>query len=367
MTKTYVVSITAALLAGFSSFLAAQSPSPLPPAKQSIEQQYTQERMAGTQNPAPKDPQAAYPIAPEVPFETGIISDCSPPFSSQDVTITSCWQGMENGVRTFVYTGAEAESFDPQQGIVYVMLQPDYPAQVSVQTILTPVRAGAVNIVSGQNGLLRLVSATGSYVLTFDASSGLFTSVLVDNTPPEVFNQFDPVTKDVLLYGRDSLSGVAPGPIQPISIVSLGHSKDDDGDDMGCPDGDDVKKELRTYRVFDLTGNFVLLVEKVKRRDSLLRAKLVSIQYGQAPAITLPRNRESFDWTLAKDSSLKELDQDLRIAPNWDGSRVEADFDARANRTIIINETPKPKTTTVKPGLALLRMATSVGKLNIEF
>jgi hypothetical protein len=35
---------------------------------------------------------------------------------------------------------------------------------------------------------------------------------------------------------------------------------------MGCPDGNDVKKELRTYRVLDLAGNSVLIVEKVKRR-----------------------------------------------------------------------------------------------------
>ncbi len=43
----------------------------------------------------------------------------------------------------------------------------------------------------------------------------------------------------------------------------------------------------------------------------------------------LPRNRESFDWTLAKDGTLKELEQEFRIAPNWDGLRVEADLECK--------------------------------------
>ncbi len=192
-------------------------------------------------------------------------------------------------------------------------------------------------------------------------------SVSLDKTPPEVFNQFDPATKDIVLFGRDSLSGVAPGPIQPVSVVSLGRSRDDDGDDIGCPDGNDVRQELRTYRVLDRAGNSIVLVEKVKGRGQLLRAKFVSIQYGQARAIVLPKNRESFDWDVTRDGKLKELEQEFRIAPNWDGSRVEADFDARTNQTVIVKEVPRPKTKLVKPGLELLRMATAAGKLSVEF
>jgi hypothetical protein len=210
-------------------------------------------------------------------------------------------------------------------------------------------------------------SAAGSALdLAGNLASGSI-AINLDRTPPEVFNQFDAINNDVLLFGRDSLSGTPPGPIQPISVVSLGRSKDDDGDDMGCPDGVDVKKELRTYRVLDLAGNTVTLIEKVKRSGQLLRAKFISIQYGGGPVTVLPKNRESFDWTLAKDGGLKELDQEFRIAPNWDGSRVEADFDARSNTTTIVKEVPKPKTKVVKPGLDLVRMATAAGQLSIEF
>jgi cell wall-associated NlpC family hydrolase len=197
-------------------------------------------------------------------------------------------------------------------------------------------------------------SATGSVTIS------------IDKTPPEVFTQFDPQTKDIVLFGRDSLSGVTPDPVLPVSLVPLGQG-DNDGDDMGCLDSDDMHKELRTYQVLDLAGNPVTLVEKVKRKGRLLRAKFISIQYGNGPVTTLPRNRESFDWTLAKDGTLRELDQEFRIAPNWDVSRVEADFDAATNQTIVIQQVPKPKSKVVKPGLDLLHLATSGGALSIEF
>ena len=170
------------LLEGMS--LHAQST--LPPEKQAIEDQYTQERASGIQNAAPKDPNAPFPIAPEVPFRTGIIDDCSPPFSAQNVSIQSCWQGLQNGIRTAVFTGAESDNFDAQQGIVYVMTIPDFPAETTVQTILTPVRAGAVSIVLAQNNILTLVSETGPYVMVFDVNAAGFTSVVLDTKPPRI-------------------------------------------------------------------------------------------------------------------------------------------------------------------------------------
>jgi cell wall-associated NlpC family hydrolase len=218
---------------------------------------------------------------------------------------------------------------------------------------VTVTSEGASQLVSGSAIDLAGNLAPGSVVVN------------LDKTPPEVFNQFDPVNKDIVLFGRDSLSGVMPGPIQPASVVSLG--RDDEADDMGCPDGNDVRAELRTYRVLDLAGNPVTMVEKVKRRGQLLRAKFISIQYAGGAVTALPKNRESFDWTLSKDGSLKELDQEFRIAPSWDGSGVEADFDARSNKTTILKEFPKPKTKIVTPGLDLVRMATAAGKLSIEF
>jgi len=185
MSKTYTLSIMATLLlALLAGLVLAQSANTLPPAKQAIEQQYTQERADGAQNPAPKDPGVSYPIVPETPFLTGIIDESDAPFSEEDVTIANRWQGIVNGVRTIVYAGVE--TIDPQQGIVIVMTMPDYPEEASGQRVLTPVQTGSVRIVAAKNGLLTLVSTVGSYVLTFDVNARAFISVVTDQTPPVI-------------------------------------------------------------------------------------------------------------------------------------------------------------------------------------
>lgn len=136
---------------------------------------------------------------------------------------------------------------------------------------------------------------------------------------------------------------------------------------MDLPDSDDVKSELRTYQVLDLAGNSLQLVEKVKRNAHHIAVKIVSLQYGQGAVMTLPTNRQEFEWPLDKDGSLKDLDQASRVGSGEESPRVKADFDANPNQTAIRQEEPEPRTKTVKPGLALLRMATVAGKLSIEF
>jgi hypothetical protein len=75
----YFISKSALLILLCGVLLFGQS-NTLPPEKQAIQQQYAQERAAGAQNPAPKNPAAPYPIVPEQPFPTGILDDCSAPF-----------------------------------------------------------------------------------------------------------------------------------------------------------------------------------------------------------------------------------------------------------------------------------------------
>jgi hypothetical protein len=184
--NTASVFVKISTLAGtFASLLLAQSAT-LPPEKQAIEQQYGQERTAGAQNPAPKNPAAPYPIAPEPPFPTGVLDDCGAPFSSAEANIVNCWAGVLNGIKTIVYAGAEGTDQDPQQGLVYLVAAPPYPAPVSGSRVLTPVKGGAVRIVAAQNTILTLVSATGSYVLTFDVNTRTFTSFVVDTTLPRI-------------------------------------------------------------------------------------------------------------------------------------------------------------------------------------
>ena len=208
-------------------------------------------------------------------------------------------------------------------------------------------------------------------------------TINIDKTPPEAYNQFDPLTKDVQVFGRDALSGVLPGPVTPISVVPTKWS--DDGNDQGSNEqiGDQKKSndqsenkkgsddksnaELRTYLISDLAGNTLTVVEKVKKEDHQIDVKMVSLQYNNGQVIKLGENEKQFDWELKKDGTIKELDQEMKIGHEGNIQDVNAEFDAKKNKTIITVEKPKPETKTSLPGLVLLRMATSNGNLGIEF
>jgi len=175
--------VLALLLLVISGLIVAQSnDNTLPPAKDAIEQQYAQERAAGTQNPAPKDPNAPFPIVEEVPFPVGIIDDADGPFGAEELTISNRWQGIRGGVRTLVYAGALTA--EPTQGFVIVMTLPDYPNEPQGQRVLTPVPTGPIRVVAEQDGILTLVSS--SYLLKFDIDKREFILVLLDTTPPTI-------------------------------------------------------------------------------------------------------------------------------------------------------------------------------------
>jgi hypothetical protein len=194
-------------------------------------------------------------------------------------------------------------------------------------------------------------------------SSSLPVSVSIDKMPPEAFNQFDPVTHDVALFGRDALSGVIPGPIAPASVVQL--SKQDDDDDREDHDRDDRTLELRTYDVFDLAGNPLVLIEKVRKSGHSITVRVVSLQYGNGPLVSLPRNRQTFEWEVGRDGALRELIQRFEVGPESHEQELYAHFEAEDNQTVIRDESLRKPT--VKPGLVLLEMATQNGNIVVQF
>jgi hypothetical protein len=161
-----------------SAYLMAQQ---ILPSKQNIDQQYIQQRSLGLQNPAQPDPNRTIPLSPPQAPVAGIIDDCQAPFSPRFGIIVNCWRGTINGVVTTVYAGVEGKELDPSQGILYID-----DGSTKINSVPTPVKRGAVRIVSSQNNVLTLVSATGSYVLSFNATGLAFASVVVDNTPPSI-------------------------------------------------------------------------------------------------------------------------------------------------------------------------------------
>lgn len=209
--------------------------------------------------------------------------------------------------------------------------------------------------------------------------------VKIDTTSPEAFNQFDPVSKDVVVFGRDALSGVPSGPLSVLSVVLTrwGDGEGDDDKDSKAEekrkaketeetkregrDEDKENAELRTYKVMDVAGNSLLLVEKVKREGHEIKVRIVSLQYQSGPVLTPPRNKKEFEWAGEQDGFIKELEQRMTVRKGQAKQEVEAKFEREKNQTTIKAEEPKPETKVVKPGLVLLRMVTDKGQLDIEF
>lgn len=218
---------------------------------------------------------------------------------------------------------------------------------------------------------------TGTAIDLAGNSSFVTVTLNIDKTAPEAFNQFDAVGLEVAVFGRDSLSGVAPGALTPIAVVAVPEEQEDDEHDRNedgeaeenenDEDDEDEMTELRTYKVLDLAGNVLLLVERVEKEGHQIKARVLTLQYNNGAVLTLPRNRKKLEWALEKDGTLKALEQKLEVRTQEERQRLEAKFSLRENETAIRQKDPEPEFRVVRPGLVLLRMATHQGNLVLEF
>ncbi len=208
-------------------------------------------------------------------------------------------------------------------------------------------------------GAGQTASATFTDLAGNSASASV--TVNIDKTAPEAYNQFDPATKDVLVYGRDSGSGAPSGPISPSSTAQVrwgDGDKDDDGDNEG-------NAQLRTYVIADKAGNTLVLKEKVKAEGKQIKVKVVSLQYNGGSVITPVKAKKSFEWSTDKSGAIKELEQKMEVGKGAAKQEVKAKFEAKKNQTTIKTEGSEHKA--VLPGMVLLKMATSNGSLVIEY
>ena len=168
--------------------------------------------------------------------------------------------------------------------------------------------------------------------------------VQIDKTAPEAFHQFDPVTKTLQVFGRDSGSRVAStGPVAGRCI-----------------------QRRCTYTITDRAGNLLELVEEVKDHGGEIQSAVVSLQYNAGAVIVAPENNSKFSWSTEKSGAIKELNQDFVVGKGKDKQQVKANFDAKEDETTIDdNRTDKTKKET-RPGLILLRMSSSKGTLSID-
>jgi hypothetical protein len=92
--------------------------------------------------------------------------------------------------------------------------------------------------------------------------------VLIDKTAPEFAVFYDPVLDDILVTGRDELSGIDPGAQPPVNRV----------DTEWTPFGSDTA-ELRRYRLTDNAGNSTTLILKVRCSPTTYEASILGYAY----------------------------------------------------------------------------------------
>jgi hypothetical protein len=93
-------------------------------------------------------------------------------------------------------------------------------------------------------------------------------AVRIDKTAPEVVISYDPLAGDIVVEGRDSLSGVAAGPVPPRARV----------DTTWTDFGSDVA-EIRTYCIEDRAGNVTTLYIKMRCSPVAIEASVLGIAY----------------------------------------------------------------------------------------
>src|SRR5204863_4219170 len=123
---------------------------------------------------------------------------------------------------------------------------------------------------NGADALSGIASVTGPVTVSTEGANQIVTgtaidlagnttstsvSVSIDKTAPELFMQFDVASKEMQVFGRDALSGVAAGPIPPLPGSSS------------------------SYGVNDLAGNTLTILLKIGEEAHSLSVKVVSWNY----------------------------------------------------------------------------------------
>ena len=243
--------------------------------------------------------------------------------SDVTVTLTATDDANGSGIRSITYSATGAQPIPS-----------------------TTVNAATTSVVINANGITTLsYFATDNEGNTSDVGT---TTVRLDKVAPEAYLRFDPVKRDIAVFGRDGLSGTAAGALTPSRVQRV-------------PTGDrNHRVEIRTFDLVDVAGNTLQLVHSVGLMKNDAVAGIQTLQYNGGAVTRPPYNVMFFDWKL-KQNALDELHQEFLVLSPL--QRATADWRAKDNRTLVWSLAGGQTTV---PGLFLLRLATSNGALSIE-
>ena len=181
--------------------------------------------------------------------------------------------------------------------------------------------------------------------------------------PLEAAVTFNPSTQDLQVNAVCNPGCVGPTTVTQTSTTTAhgeGHGENRRGGDA----------TIRTYTISDSAGHTLTLTVRLKHHGHELKAKVMSVQYGNSAPIRLPHNKLSFEYSLSKEGSLKTLEQKLHA----DDTKLQADFSANKGVTTITVKTHDSGddddgggNKITKSGLWLLEIVTANGGLNGNF
>jgi hypothetical protein len=208
--------------------------------------------------------------------------------------------------------------------------------------------------------------------------------VRIDKTAPEAVISFDPVANEIVVTGRDGLSGVDPAPIKPSNVTPT----------VWTDFGSDVA-EIRVYQIRDRADNKTTLTMKVRCSPETYEASVLSIRYDderhsgrkQQPSDRAndeegpsdhQRNTIIFERLVGRNNAhpLLGVKQIVSIGEGGSRSTVRARYDVLDDLTLLAHETGSPCCSERQDmkaaleadirGLVVLHIATHNGHLVVE-
>ena len=246
--------------------------------------------------------------------------------SNPTITLTATDDAAGSGVKSITYSATGAQTIPS-----------------------TTVNGSTTNVVISVEGTTTLsFFATDNAGNTSDVGS---VTIKLDKTAPEAYLRLDPATRDVVLFGRDGLSGTSAGAVAPSRVQRV-------------MTGDrNLRAENRTYDLVDAAGNTLqLLVSAALTTDNAV-AGIQTLQYNGGAVTRPPYSLLSFEWRLKK-NAIDELTQTFVVT--FPAQTANASWKAKDNLTRLTTTVGGTQVKTTVPGMLLLRLATNKGALAIE-
>ena len=231
----------------------------------------------------------------------------------------------------------------------YILLQTD---QTGNQLVTVTAADANANTGSGTHGIGVEVPSTGQQAL-------------------EASITFDPKTQDIVVNAVCNAGCVSPTTVtvstETVS-TSDGHQHNNDKEGHGGED-DNGTGGLRNYTITDSAGHALKLQIQVQSQDNKLKARLLSLQYGNSAPITPSDNKITFKLSAVESGDVKSLKQSIDVQ---DIVQAKAIFDANNNHTTIRIETDNSDddnggTKVTNSGLWLLELVTTNGALSVSY